>query len=292
MSIIWNHQIWKSYPSNGLPAGSWHAYGGDDPHSDRVHFSFSWAGALRQTSWWNSGSTNPPPSGEADGSAMVIDEAGDIWMAAVKADGTLYTRRYDVSAAIWNDFTNHGEAWSANAAPALAPQANGHMQLFAVKAGGGLYHHAYEPGTGWGTFVQDTAAWSPASPRRRRPRQRGPHLDLHRRRRRPLHPLLDRHHLDRLPPTLHQLGQLSGADSHASSTSPRHGDPGGGPRGHRRAASTDRWWWERPRRRRRVPGTGRPGDGRGREGRPHDVDIARHAHHRRPVRHGRTRHVR
>ena len=161
MYIIWDRQIWKAYPSNGLAAGSWHAYTGDNPHTDHVHFSFGWPGALQQTTWWNAGGTNPPPSGEADGSAMVVDVAGDVWFAAVKADGTLYTRRYDVSAGTWNTFTSHGEGWSANAAPALTAQTNGLMHLFAVKANGHLYSQRWLPGAGWTSAMkQGQGGWA------------------------------------------------------------------------------------------------------------------------------------
>jgi len=60
MYMIWNSQIWKSYQ-----AGSgWQTYTGANPHTDHVHFSFSWAGALKQASYWTSplpADTGPPP---------------------------------------------------------------------------------------------------------------------------------------------------------------------------------------------------------------------------------------
>ena len=58
MYVIWNKRIW-------FPFGGWQTYCemkkrvcvGDDggarsPHTDHVHFSFTWAGALKQTSFW------------------------------------------------------------------------------------------------------------------------------------------------------------------------------------------------------------------------------------------------
>jgi hypothetical protein len=48
MYIIWNGRIWGSYRA----AEGWRSYGGANPHTDHVHFSFSRAGALKQTSYW------------------------------------------------------------------------------------------------------------------------------------------------------------------------------------------------------------------------------------------------
>lgn len=51
MYLIWNHQMWRSYPHAGLPSGSWAPYaGGESAHTDHIHFSFSKAGADGQTS--------------------------------------------------------------------------------------------------------------------------------------------------------------------------------------------------------------------------------------------------
>jgi hypothetical protein len=48
MYIIWNRKMWRAYqPSNG-----WQSYSGPNPHIDHVHISFSWAGARKQTTWW------------------------------------------------------------------------------------------------------------------------------------------------------------------------------------------------------------------------------------------------
>lgn len=48
MYLIWNRQIWSSYRR----AEGWRPYRGANPHTDHVHFSFSWAGAMQRTSWW------------------------------------------------------------------------------------------------------------------------------------------------------------------------------------------------------------------------------------------------
>jgi peptidoglycan hydrolase-like protein with peptidoglycan-binding domain len=46
--IIWNHKVWKGYRAER----GWTAYTGSVPHTDHVHFSFSWDGAMKRTSWW------------------------------------------------------------------------------------------------------------------------------------------------------------------------------------------------------------------------------------------------
>ncbi len=48
MYIIWNRHILGTYR---LDEG-WRAYNGPDPHTNHVHFSLSWAGAMGRTSWW------------------------------------------------------------------------------------------------------------------------------------------------------------------------------------------------------------------------------------------------
>ena len=48
MYVIWDSQIWKSYQADK----GWLPYRGASPHTDHVHISFSWAGALQRTSYW------------------------------------------------------------------------------------------------------------------------------------------------------------------------------------------------------------------------------------------------
>lgn len=60
--MIWNRRIWGAYA-----AGSgWRRYTGSNPHTDHVHFSLSWSGARRKTSFWNPRSF-PSGSGSAPG---------------------------------------------------------------------------------------------------------------------------------------------------------------------------------------------------------------------------------
>ncbi len=48
MYVIWDRKIWGTYQ---MDAG-WRTYNGPHPHTDHIHFSFSWDGAMQRTSWW------------------------------------------------------------------------------------------------------------------------------------------------------------------------------------------------------------------------------------------------
>jgi hypothetical protein len=62
MYVIWNHRMWRSY----RPQDGWQPYTGTaNPHTDHIHLSFSWQGALRQTSWWTHGGAMAAGTGGA-----------------------------------------------------------------------------------------------------------------------------------------------------------------------------------------------------------------------------------
>jgi hypothetical protein len=46
--MIWNHRIWGAYSAGA----GWRKYTGSNPHTDHVHFSLSWAGARKNSSFW------------------------------------------------------------------------------------------------------------------------------------------------------------------------------------------------------------------------------------------------
>jgi hypothetical protein len=56
MYIIWNRRIWSAARQDE----GWRDYNGDNPHTDHIHFSFGWAGARRQTSWWTAAGPDGP----------------------------------------------------------------------------------------------------------------------------------------------------------------------------------------------------------------------------------------
>jgi hypothetical protein len=78
MYIIWNRRIW-------LPYNGWQAYHGSSPHTDHVHFSFTWPGARRRTTNWHrsrsfitSAVSNPTEQGfwSTTGTATVLASGG------------------------------------------------------------------------------------------------------------------------------------------------------------------------------------------------------------------------
>lgn len=48
MYLIWNKQIWGTWDI----AGGWQPYSGASPHTDHIHTSLTWDGAMKNTSWW------------------------------------------------------------------------------------------------------------------------------------------------------------------------------------------------------------------------------------------------
>lgn len=46
--MIFNKRIWGTYNT----AAGWRPYNGVSPHTDHIHISFAWNGALKRTSWW------------------------------------------------------------------------------------------------------------------------------------------------------------------------------------------------------------------------------------------------
>lgn len=49
MYLIWDYHIWSA----SLSSDGWQPYNGPNPHTDHVHFSFSWDGANKKTSFWS-----------------------------------------------------------------------------------------------------------------------------------------------------------------------------------------------------------------------------------------------
>lgn len=78
MYLIWNRRIWTQW-------SGWRAYGGSSPHTNHVHFSFSWPGARKETTHWNrqrsfvtTAAGHPDKQGfwAATGNATVLTGAG------------------------------------------------------------------------------------------------------------------------------------------------------------------------------------------------------------------------
>jgi peptidoglycan hydrolase-like protein with peptidoglycan-binding domain len=73
MYVIWNRRFWSVY------TGRWRAYTGPNPHTDHVHTSFSWDGAMHRTSWW-------------DGTTVTVLDQGTC-AAYAGQPAPVYTRR-------------------------------------------------------------------------------------------------------------------------------------------------------------------------------------------------------
>jgi hypothetical protein len=48
MYIVYNHRIWAAYRASE----GWRKLGNSNPHTDHVHFSFTWNGARKKTTFW------------------------------------------------------------------------------------------------------------------------------------------------------------------------------------------------------------------------------------------------
>jgi hypothetical protein len=48
MYVIWNGRIWSASHA----ARGWLQYRGPNPHTDHIHISLTWSGAMKQTSFW------------------------------------------------------------------------------------------------------------------------------------------------------------------------------------------------------------------------------------------------
>lgn len=48
MYLIWNRKMWRAY----APERGWQPYTGSNPHTDHIHTSLTWDGAMKRTSWW------------------------------------------------------------------------------------------------------------------------------------------------------------------------------------------------------------------------------------------------
>lgn len=59
MYLIWNRKMWRAY----APERGWQPYSGSSPHTDHIHISLTWDGALKRTSWWSAAATTASDQG-------------------------------------------------------------------------------------------------------------------------------------------------------------------------------------------------------------------------------------
>jgi len=99
MYIIWNRKIWWSYRASS----GWQNYTGSNPHTDHIHFSFSWRGALKQTSWW----TAVPLGGSPDDvskDGVAVSTHARIALYTVRSDGDVWGRSQGAPGGVFNDW--------------------------------------------------------------------------------------------------------------------------------------------------------------------------------------------
>jgi len=159
MYIIWNHEVWRAY----APEDGWQPYNGSNPHTDHVHISMSWDGALRETTWFTGAEVG-----------MRLDQArfAATWRGPSRLDvfrrgasGDLQLRTWAGSWGDWKDLDG-----SLSSGPA-AVWARRTLWVFARGTDGALHQRRWKPSSGWkpwkATNVEIAAAPGVASQGRR-----------------------------------------------------------------------------------------------------------------------------
>jgi hypothetical protein len=190
MYIIWNRQIWRSYPHNGLPAGSWGPRSCDgspgDCHTDHVHFSFSWDGAYERTTWWTGqqhvlastdtgrlfhamrrtggwtgfgdveGQTGPLPSAAIHSAAA--DVGGELHVLAANGGELYHAIRRNSGWTQWGNVEGQSgekgtvsDVAAAEVLPPVADRDSVQLHVVAATTQGGLFH-AVRDRNGWTDF--------------------------------------------------------------------------------------------------------------------------------------------
>ncbi|WP_330274022.1 VCBS repeat-containing protein [Lentzea sp. NBC_00516] len=138
MYMIWNGRIWRAYESSK----GWQSYSGDSPHTDHIHFSFTWAGARKQTTWWTSARSLSAESVNGDR----YDD-----LLAVGPDNTMHLYP-GTSAGRFGGSSEVGPGWSAfNRIGVGDTNADGFADILATDADGSLH---YWHNSGHGTFTK------------------------------------------------------------------------------------------------------------------------------------------
>lgn len=154
--------IGRIYPSAG-PFGSTCGFGS----GEHLHFELSSPatvdGVSMSMSGPNSGvlsSTNEPAPDAPSGAQLATERDGTIWMSAVDANGTLYTREGPPSG--WQGRVQQGTANSWISADIVVDK-DDHVWLIGVKQDGRVF--ARRRTSGWEGWVElGSGAWSTASP--------------------------------------------------------------------------------------------------------------------------------
>ena len=139
MYIIWNKHSWNAYDTTP----GWVPYTGANPHTDHIHISLSWDGALKRTSFWTGVATTRYDYGPCQ-----------IWVGEAAEPGPHYDRcpapRYRPGQAF-------PRRWDADvAADVLASATDGRLLLY-PGTGSGAFGRMRQVGNGWTTMNSVTA---------------------------------------------------------------------------------------------------------------------------------------
>ncbi|MFC0627439.1 FG-GAP repeat domain-containing protein, partial [Kribbella deserti] len=146
--MIWNSHIWSA--SN--PSAGWQDYDRSNPHTDHIHFSFSWAGARRQTSWWTSGSSDRAAesvNGDQYDDVLAVDPGNVLRLFPGNSSGT-----FGASSPIgpgWSSAYNRiavGDSNADGAADIVATSTDGKLHYW-HNSGSGTFSKLANSGVGW-----------------------------------------------------------------------------------------------------------------------------------------------
>ncbi|XVQ14224.1 hypothetical protein ACQP1W_17270 [Spirillospora sp. CA-255316] len=146
MYMIWNRRIWEAYRADR----GWTPYTGRSPHTDHVHFSFNWAGARQETTWWKAPSYHGPRV--SVGVPSVVDTGGGMVIFGVDPDGGVTHRWQNAPGGAWS-------AWTPLGRP--APGAIGRPFPLVGRYGKLVVFVRGKDGALWHTWQSETGAWAP-----------------------------------------------------------------------------------------------------------------------------------
>jgi hypothetical protein len=146
MYIIWNDRIWSAHRQSE----GWRDYTGQNPHTDHIHVSFGWPGALRQTTWWTSGNRD---SLEASGAVAGRNADGRMEIFGRNTHGGIMTAYQTQPNGTWSGWVDLGGT-NLVSTPTVGNNADGRMEIFARNGNGGIMTaYQTQPNGTWSGWV-------------------------------------------------------------------------------------------------------------------------------------------
>ncbi|MFI2238340.1 hypothetical protein [Streptomyces chrestomyceticus] len=147
MYMIWNRRIWMA----NRPDAGWQPYRGSNPHTNHIHFSFSWPGARKETTWWTGAA--PRATGRVSvGIPSVVDTGSGMVLFGVDASGGVTHRWQSVPGGAWSGWTGLGRPGSrAVGRPWALVGRYGKLVVFVRGDDGVLWH----------TWQSEAGEWAP-----------------------------------------------------------------------------------------------------------------------------------